>query len=80
MSDSTSHWATRGAALRSVTYETEHEAFVLEPDGRESYHQTLLPGRRHRAANWVSYSNIVQAAKVLQGVVVVRAVTTENTP
>jgi len=62
----------RNQAMDAVTFDEAHEVLVVEEDGRESYHQTLLPGRRHRAANWAAYTQAFEVAEVIGGTVRIR--------
>lgn len=58
----------------------ETELVVLDAEGREtSYRATLLPGRRHQAANTVALATLAAAARCLGGKVVrARGATTDD--
>ena len=62
----------RTRAMDAVTFDEPHEVLLVEKDGRESYHHEMLPGPSAFARNWVAYTQVVEAGKVIGGAVTIR--------
>mgnify|MGYP003132612535 CR=1 FL=1 len=62
----------RNRAMEAVTFDEPHEVLLVEEDGRESYQAELASGRSASAANWVAYTRVVEAWKVIGGTVTLR--------
>ncbi len=62
----------RNRAMEAVTFDEPHEVLLVEEDGRENYQAELAPGRSASAANWVAYTQVVEASKIIGGTVTIR--------
>ena len=62
----------RTQAMEAMRFDEPHEVLLIEHDGRESYHAELATGPSAFAANWVAYTQVFEAAKVIGGTVTIR--------
>ena len=68
----------RNRAMEAMRFDEPHEVLLVEEDGRESYQAELAPGRSASAANWVAYTQVVEASKVIGGTVTLRKLTAKG--
>ena len=62
----------RTQAMEAMQFDEPHEVLLVEKDCRESYQAELAPGSSAFAANWVAYTRVVEAWKVIGGTVTIR--------
>jgi hypothetical protein len=62
----------RTRAMDAMRFDEPHEVLLVESNGRESYHAELTPGPSAFAANWVAYTQVIEAGKVIGGAVTIR--------
>ena len=62
----------RTQAMEAMRFDEPHEVILIESNGRENYHHELLPGPSAFAANWVAYTQVVEASKIIGGTVTIR--------
>ena len=65
----------RTQVMEAMRFDEPHEVLLIESDGCESYHHELLPGPSAFAANWVAYTQVLEAWKVIGGTVTIRKLT-----